>query len=114
MTLADLIAELEDMRSDYARLEATVRGDRLIDLVIAKLQQVDPTGDPLDGPDLDTAAAARLLGLAAKSVERLCRDGKIRARKTSANGEWRISRAALQEYRNRRSGKKPDIKILRG
>jgi excisionase family DNA binding protein len=112
MRLADLVAELEGMRADYARLDGWVRGDRLIELVLAKLEQVDPTGDPLDGPDLDTAKAAHLLGLAAKTVERLCRDGRIRARKTSMQGEWRISRAALQDYRNGRSSRKPNLKVM--
>ncbi|UCC73022.1 MAG: helix-turn-helix domain-containing protein [Gemmatimonadota bacterium] len=114
MRLADLVAEFEGMRADYARLEAMVRGDRLIDFVIAKLEQVDTHGDPLDGPDMNTAEAGRLLGLAAKTVERLCRQRKIQARKTSPNGEWRISRTALQEYRNGRSSTKTDLKLVRG
>ncbi|UCC83379.1 MAG: helix-turn-helix domain-containing protein [Gemmatimonadota bacterium] len=111
MTLAELIAELEDMRVDYARLAAMVRGDKLIELVIAKLGQVDLHGDPLDGPDLNTKEAGRLLGLAPKTVERLCRQRELTARKTSPNGEWRISRAALQEYRNRKKSEKPTLKV---
>lgn len=114
MTLADLITELQAMRADYHRLDAYVRGAALLDLVIAKAQTVDPEElDGLDGPDLDTAEAGRLLGQSQKTGERKCRSGEIRARKTSEHGEWRITRAALQEYR---SGKKrrPQLKFYQG
>ncbi len=103
MTLAELVAELDALRADYARLDAQVRGDRLLDLVIAKLESVDLDGDPLDGPDLTTEEAGKKLKMSAKTVERRCREGKIKARKTSEGGQWRISLAALREYRQGRS-----------
>jgi excisionase family DNA binding protein len=104
MTLQELVAELDALRADHARLGAIVRGDRLLELVIAKLQSIDLDGESLDGPELDTTEAGRLLNLSPKTVERLCRQRKIPARKTSSSkrGRWRITRAALQDYRTGR------------
>lgn len=114
MTLAELVADLESLAADYRRMEALVRADRLLELVIAKVEQVDLHGDSLDGPDMTTAQAADLLGLSTKTVERLCRDGQIRARRTSKQGRYRIGREALREYRgNRQRARKPNLKLWR-
>lgn len=114
MTLAELVVELDALRVDYSRLGAFVRADGLLELVIAKLECVDLEGVPLDGPDLSTEEAGRLLSLSTKTVERLCRDGKISGRKTTQRGRWRISRSALQDYRNgRRSRKSSELKLWR-
>ena len=114
MTLADLVAELDSLRADYSRLGAFVRADALLELVMAKLECVDLEGEPLDGPDLGTAETGHLLGLSPKTVERLCRDGKISGRKTTQRGRWRISRAALQDYRNGcKSRKSSELRLWR-
>ena len=114
MTLADLVAELDSLRADYSRLGAFVRADALLELVMAKLECVDLGGVPLDGPDLSTEEAGRLLSLSTKTVERLCRDGKISGRKISRRGNWRISRSALQDYRNGRGSRKSsELKLWR-
>ncbi|MHC4108397.1 MAG: helix-turn-helix domain-containing protein [Planctomycetota bacterium] len=86
-----------------------MRGDRLLDLVIAKIESIDLDGDPLDGPDLNTKEAGEKLRMSAKTVERRCREGKIEAHKTSDGGQWRISLAALREYRQGRS--RPRLKL---
>jgi len=50
--------------------------------------------------EISTGAAARLLGLSQKTIQRMCEDGTLRARKDPRSGYWRIDYESLDEYRS--------------
>jgi hypothetical protein len=50
------------------------------------------------GTEVTTGAAARFLKLSQDTVNRLCEEGALRARRVPPNGWWRIDCNSLVEY----------------
>jgi len=70
------------------------------ELLTAKAEVV-----PVNGRYLDTKQIGARIGLATKTVRRLCRDGLIDATRT-AGGEWRTTAERLEKSRYLRKGRK--------
>lgn len=89
MKLAELIAELEARARVADATESVAPVAKVYRYLVTELRQVD--GLETAGRWLDTGEAADVLGVSSKTVRKWCAAGRFpSARKTSADGEWRI------------------------
>jgi hypothetical protein len=96
VTLADLVRDLERRRAEAERVQATAPLATVYGEMLDLLRQVDGT-ERLTGY-VNTHEAARMLGLAPKTVMNWCRQGRIiGAMKTSGSngGVWRVPVASI-------------------
>jgi excisionase family DNA binding protein len=55
---------------------------------------------PLTTSEVTAGTAARILGVSPRTIENMCEEGKLRARRIGERGWWRIDYASVIEVLN--------------
>ena len=96
MNLSELLADFERRRDEAVRHNASAPLATVYSLILDELRAVD--GEPIPDRMMSTSEAATVLALAPRTVARWASQGRFDgARKTSADGEWRLPAKSVYE-----------------